>query len=47
MATSFENLTKNGVSANLFSNLIRIFELTLPFQYTNPTPITFTNKSKN
>ena len=44
---SWQNKVKNGVSANLFSSVIKIFELSLPFQYENPTPASWTNKSKS
>ena len=44
---AFTNKVKNGVSANLFSAVVQIFELTLPFQYVNPTPASWTNKSKS
>ncbi len=47
MASSWTNKQKQGVSANLFSAVVKIFELSLPFQYVNPTPASWSNKSKS
>ena len=46
MAT-WTNKVKQGVSADLFSNIVKIFQLSLPFQYVNPTAASWTNKSKS
>ena len=43
----FENLVKSGVSANLWSDFVYPWQLALPWQYENPTPIEFTNLEKN
>jgi hypothetical protein len=43
----WDNKTKQGVSANLWSNVVMPWDLSLPWQYVNPTPISYTNKSVN
>ena len=47
MSTDWDNLTKQGVSANLLSAVVKIFQLDKPLQYVNPTPASWTNESKN
>jgi hypothetical protein len=45
--TSYINLQKQGISANLWSDNVKPWSLTLPWQYENPTPMSYGNLSRN